>query len=189
MTHYERHSYCPQNVRRHELPMSLRWVNSAGGPLICGEPSTAAQWKGTSRSEIDVPSDYERACAQTDFLSAMRIADREVLVLGDEPMRSAFHHGDTGLLIVRWISGQSTGAVAQGLSLVPSTLPRLQADVGFTSHEGQVMLFDAAACWPGEATSSAMPMAAGRFSVTSERYEREGLFDLIVHRFVQDGSS
>jgi len=169
--------------------MISHWVNSAGGPLICATLTASMSWRGNSPLGSDEPTDYQRACGQTALLSTLPCGDGRVLVLGDEPLQSAFHRGDSGLVIVRWISAASMDAVTHALSSIPVELPKLQADETFIVGHSQLIMFDAALSWPELSASAVASSAEGRFRVTTERFSSGRHFDLIIHRFVLASSA
>ncbi|WP_194869403.1 Imm21 family immunity protein [Myxococcus sp. AB025B] len=80
---------------------STEWIESAGGPLVVIPRSVIAEWKGT-------PADYEEACGIEDYLGLLCREWGDVLVLGDEPLRTGVVARPEGPVIVRWMFAPST---------------------------------------------------------------------------------
>jgi hypothetical protein len=83
----------------------MQWINSGGGPLICGEKHVAARWFGLHglSTQSRYSNDYERACATNELLEKIVCGDGYVMVLGDEPLQSSFFRNGRGELgIARW---------------------------------------------------------------------------------------
>lgn len=79
---------------------NTEWIESAGGPLVVIPRSVIAEWKGT-------PADYEEACGVEGYLGLLRREWGDVLVLGDEPLRTAIVARPEGSAIVRWMFAPS----------------------------------------------------------------------------------
>nr|WP_279637270.1 Imm21 family immunity protein [Corallococcus sicarius] len=73
------------------------WIESAGGPLVMMPLSVRAAWKGV-RGE-----DYREACAVEDSLGSLARPWGDVLVLGDEPLRTAVLFRPDGPCLLRWM--------------------------------------------------------------------------------------
>src|SRR5689334_6022814 len=64
---------------------SMRWIASAGGPLVLLPKLLQPRWQGTG----GVPSDYEVACGVEGYAGVIEKAGWRILVLGDEPLQTA----------------------------------------------------------------------------------------------------
>src|SRR3954470_17851595 len=106
------------------ISLVLKWVNSGGGPLICAPPSAAAKWRGSRCTSIrNARSDYARACDVLDYLGVIPCGVLDVLVLGDEPLPSAFGVAGGELVIVRWVACISAEQANDAIAMLPSQLP------------------------------------------------------------------
>ncbi|MCP3058796.1 immunity 21 family protein [Myxococcus sp. K38C18041901] len=90
----------PCVLERETAVLSTEWIESAGGPLVVIPRSVIAEWKGT-------PADYEEACGVADYLGLLCREWGDVLVLGDEPLRTAVVARPEGPVIVRWMFAPS----------------------------------------------------------------------------------
>lgn len=164
--------------------MNLNWVNSQGGPLICAVPSAGANWRGTNGSSIgDARTDYARACDVFDYLGVIPCGSLEVLVLGDEPLQSAFTVTGDEVAIVRWVSCMSNERAAEVIDSLPSQLLVIGEAVQFSVHEPHLFLFDAALDKPSVVESHCVAVEPGRYTVTTESHKRDQEFEFLVHRF------
>ncbi|TSC31608.1 Imm21 family immunity protein [Corallococcus sp. Z5C101001] len=72
------------------------WVESMGGPLVMLPGSMRSRWTGTACD------DYRDACAIDGYAGVLKRDWGEVLVLGDEPLRTTVVERIDGPAIVRW---------------------------------------------------------------------------------------
>lgn len=126
-----------QNVSRSN------WIESAGGPLLFTAKANVHAWKGDQSSSVPgEPTDYQRACAVTDEIGTIKIADAIGVVLGDEPDRTCIASGSDDLIIIRWRWAESE---AELLSAVYSRMAELHFSNGqsFSTTPGDHIMFDA----------------------------------------------
>ena len=155
--------------------MNLQWVHSAGGPLVCASPTAGRAWRGTLASSIGgAQSDYERACDQVDYVSVIACGSSQVLVLGDEPLQSAFVVKDEGVLVVRWISCVLSERAASAIAQLPSVLPTIEEPTKFRLDDRGLIMFDAALHSVDPAACASVDLKPGVFTVTKEKYKSEG---------------
>lgn len=165
--------------------MAAKWICSGGGPLLCASPMVMRKWRGTQGSSVgQLESDYDRACGQADYASAISCGQSQVLVLGDEPLQSAFIVYPTGLVVIRWVSCISLESAEHAISLLPAKLPEIEEAIHFLLEEDRVEMFDAA--WDGKdvVESLSVSLSVGQFAITTELYKADGLFEFLVHRFI-----
>jgi len=165
------------------------WIFTDGAPFICATGSIRKMWKGTSGSSISsAESDYERACKEFDYLTALSCGTSRVLVLGDEPAQAAFFATSSGPIIARWIACDSVELADSVLTQVPDVLMHLQPAVQFQIDEPELWVFDASsdAAMPA-GSASVLNISPGRFEVTTERYHEGKAFDFWIHRFIRSG--
>jgi hypothetical protein len=166
----------------------MEWVNSAGGVLICAEPDIGANWMGISGlSAGSKGSDYERANATEEYIELMPCGQGAVLVLGDEPLQSAFFRLQEGALaIARWVA-LSPGQDAEKVLCHGSDIVDLADPVGFRAHGTKLSLFDSA-LRPDMSTCVQSDIRPGHYEVTSEALKMDGCICFIIHRFLASRS-
>ncbi|WP_280151156.1 Imm21 family immunity protein [Piscinibacter sp. XHJ-5] len=162
----------------------IEWIDTLGPPL-CGTPDIARTWQGTEGSSIGTdPSDYDRACAVVDHVTRIACGPGEVLLLGDEPMRSAFLLVDETLLVARWWSCESVERAETALRQIPWQLPIVEESVAFLVRTPRLVMFDSAHVGIEPSDLRETTVTTGAYAVTSERYEAPGVFKFIIHRFL-----
>lgn len=168
-----------------ESDMKIVWVNTSGGPLICATLTALSRWRGAVGGCADGGrTDYERACDQPDYLSTISCGTDQVLVLGDEPLQSAFARTGDGLVIVRWVSCVSADRAEQVIELLPSVLPEQEAAQLVQLNDSRLCLVDAALDGAHAMTkASCIDIEPGYYEVTTERHVSKQEFDFLVHRF------
>ncbi len=126
-------------------PMTdLAWIESGGGPLVLMAEGVRAAWRGQhptpGRSDA---TDYARACGVHEDVGVIPLGEAHVVVLGDEPDRTALlpHSGDVFILRWRWAPSGPTL-----LSALMGEIQRLAYDesVAFRTRPGRHVLFDSA---------------------------------------------
>jgi hypothetical protein len=75
----------------------MGWIESAGGPLVVIPRSMSGEWKGIAGD------DYNEACRVENYLGLVARKWGDILVLGDEPLRTAVVSRSEGPAIVRWM--------------------------------------------------------------------------------------
>lgn len=110
--------------RTEDREMTMIWIDTAGGPLICAAYPVGLNWRGTQASSIDdTQSDYDRACEIADYVGVVSCASSCVLVFGDEPLQTTVVRLSDGNAVVRWISCASENAAQSVLASIPTALP------------------------------------------------------------------
>lgn len=166
--------------------MSLQWINSSGGPLLCASTATGKMWRGIGGSSVGgAQSDYERACEQVDYASVIACDSSQVIVFGDEPLQAAFFSQNEDLMIVRWVSCISNEFAINAISQLPSKLPGIEEPTEFHLSEAGLIMFDAALDSVDPSLCARMDVKPGAFTVTTERYKSQGVYEFIVHRFLR----
>lgn len=75
----------------------VRWIESAGGPLVVVPSSKTHSWHGVDAE------DYADACDTEGYTGILDRPWGRILVLNDEPLRTAVVQGNNGVAIVRWL--------------------------------------------------------------------------------------
>lgn len=130
--------------------------------------------------------DYHRACEVAGYVGKIACGRGEVLLLGDEPLRSAFCClADQTLVIARWWSCESAARAERALRELPHELFALEDRVPFVAKAESQILFDAAHRGAEPGDHRLAMIAPGAYSVTSERHELPGVFRFLIHRFLR----
>ncbi|GLV88330.1 hypothetical protein Slala03_80190 [Streptomyces lavendulae subsp. lavendulae] len=158
--------------------MSLTWLDTEGGPFIVVPRTALAHWSGTE-------GDYDRACEVMDLVGVLELPDEaEALVLGDEPLSTAYLPEHR--VLVRWHYAESREGVAD---IIRTGLPTAEWKEGpVLSTTGELVMFDAAYFGTEVGTltdSTTLDIAAGRYRVDSAGIEPNNLTSFRVHRFVE----
>ncbi|HJU90159.1 MAG TPA: Imm21 family immunity protein [Gemmatimonadaceae bacterium] len=92
---------------------SLEWLESNGGPLLLLSEDLLESWHGAD-GPMSGATDYERACATRQPLERIRVGSGFGLVLGDEPISTAWmpDASGSGGVLVR-LSSAADQAVAE----------------------------------------------------------------------------
>jgi hypothetical protein len=125
-------------------PVSLRWVESLGGPLVAVPVSALAEWAGAVGSEDDdaAGDDYERACGVDGLVGVLGVGPdgAQALVLADEPARSCYL--PERRLFLRWLGADSDAdllAAAEGVLTDPAVV---WDECGLWETDGDAVLID-----------------------------------------------
>ena len=163
------------------IDQQLNWIDSGGGPLILLEQTALKDWQGSSLEQE--PDDYDRACAVKDYIGLIKVGDREAIVLGDEPMTTAWFPSanQPGGIIVCWGCADSEADVIQALSAIPE---EVWSDTGLSFQVGKtpLVLFDSA--YPGENMEESLRinLEEGQYAISTAEYEPNEETSLILHR-------
>jgi hypothetical protein len=179
----------------------IKWVSTGGGPLIVISVEVAQHWGGDGGlglpngglsmvwETVRWDTDYGRACGVDDYLGVLECGPGECLVLGDEPMATAFLPTEDGWLIVRWVHAECEEDVLKAIQSVPEgaweTTPHR-----FQVGDGGLLLFDSA--YPGDDLPSTriggviswmrVPVPSGTYEIDTADYEPDDHTRSILHR-------
>ena len=154
---------------------NMRWVESAGGPLVLVPCSDVLRWLGAHAG------DYDEACSVDDYAGKLQRVWGEVVVLGDEPMRSTFVHPAGEIRIIRW-------RYAPGEALALQVAETVALDSGAAVERLPVvvknepyLLFDSARS--GREADGITVRLEAAFHVLATYLVNQGDVGLVVHRF------
>lgn len=168
--------------------MTITWICSAGGPLICAGYPVGLMWAGTGPSSTgEESSDYERACQVMDYLGIVPCASSQVLVLGDEPLQSAFVRDAAGVAIIRWVACASASVAEAALATIPATLPQIEDPKSIMIEAARLVLFDSACSLADVPQFLEAEIAPGLYEVSTQRYASPGVFEFLIHRLAGAG--
>lgn len=170
----------------------LHWIASAGGPLILLSGEYASKWLGVGLldEELDFdimpPSqntDYDRACAVEGYLGLLEVGAGQGLVLGDEPMSTAWWQlTATEGVLIRWVYGDGETDLVQLLTPFEEhawTSSRLNLSVG----KHPLYLFDSAL--PGDEAIDerlTITLAEGSFAIDTAIARPNAHTEVVLHR-------
>ena len=164
----------------------LLWFQSNGGPLLLLDQSWLPAWGGYPDPALpfDAPwTDYARACAIEDALGLLTVGPGSGLVLGDEPMATAWCPAtdcQSGTL-VRWRWADDEAACREALARLAS-LAWSDTSLTFPVPTGRAVLFDSAyRGWDIEA-SLTLNLVPGTYAVETVEYAPDEETALLLHR-------
>lgn len=86
---------------------AVDWVESSGGPLVLVPCRHASEWRGIETS------DYLEACAVDGYLGVVSRTWADVIVLGDEALRTTAIARGADVLLVRWLYAPSSDVLTE----------------------------------------------------------------------------
>jgi Immunity protein 21 len=165
----------------------LRWIETTGGPLICGEQPFACGWlgiEGNSDPDDGSGTDYDRACEARDYVEVMTCNGGRVLILDDEPLASTFITTKRGeLAVARWASAKSED-VAEAVLAEFVEGSRLEEPKRLEVGGDTLWLFDSP-LRGDKAERLEAHVAPGVYWVTTEALEEDGVYSFVLHRFTR----
>ena len=195
----------------------LAWMNSAGGPLLLVPGELLLSWGGvcppTDGRKIEATfrwdgpdssaCDYDRACDVDGYLALLEIGDGQGLVLGGDPMGTAWWplmaSDGTGAcmggILIRWFYADSEADVIEAVARVPEAA---WADDGLALVVGQEPLYLMDSASPGGELGEfvhedhlKIHLPAGRYAVATAVVEPDPHTSLVLHQLkpVGDGAT
>jgi len=154
---------------------TTEWIESAGGPLVLLPRSKLSGWAGVEGR------DYDDACEVVEYAGILGRSWGHVIVLGDEPFRTAVVYRNEEQWIVRWMyAPDEQAAVALAMEFDPEEATpseRLNVDV----IDEPYLLFDSA---ENGAEASGLKVHVPAKARSLETYVvKEGEVGLVIHRF------
>ncbi len=189
----------------------LAWMNSHGGPLLLVPGEFLLSWRGicppTDGRQIeamfrwdgpDSPAcDYDRACDVDDYLALLDIGAGQGLVLGGEPMGTAWSPTtsadsltNSGGILIRWVYANSVADVIEAVERVPEAA---WAHDGLALMVGQAPLYLMDSATPADELGKfdklgihedhlKIHLPAGRYAVATAIIEPDPHTSLVLHR-------
>jgi hypothetical protein len=159
--------------------ITLRWINSGGGPLLLLEKSLLPYWGGAYTSNGD--TDYDRACAIEGYIGLIEVGDGNAIVLGDEPLQTSLLRlpNEEGLMVIRWEFAPDEFAVLNALG---HEGVRQQADISVSFKGGPLVLFDSAYSGLEIEDSLETTLRPGSYQLDTMRLQPNKQTSLILHR-------
>lgn len=190
------------------------WMQSTGGPLLLVLGEHLLAWGGIEPPADgrhieakfrwggpDEPAtDYDRACDVAGYLGLLDIGAGQGLVLGDEPLGTAWRAsaasgggngtGDMGGTLIRWVYADSEADVIDAVERVPETA---WVDDGLVLSVGREPLYlldaacDASVLEGGDYLVIHLPV--GDYAIATAEYEPDSHTCLLLHRLTRMSSA
>lgn len=173
----------------------LQWIDSAGGPLLLLSSEHFSEWRGVF-TEFDSygydwpypdppppqATDYDRACAITGYVGLVDVGEAQGVVLGDEPMSTAWWplSGEAGILI-RWKYADESANLLQRLLPIDEGAWE-PSDVSVACSGQSLYLFDSSAAGEQETERLTITFAAGEYAVDTGFLQPDPHTQMVVHR-------
>jgi hypothetical protein len=132
-------------------------------------------------------TDYERACAVEDYLGLITVGPGHGLVLGDEPMSTAWWPFPKlqGGILVRWRWASEGASIIAALKSIPDGV-WAPGNITLSLPGGQALLFDAAEDAATIEASLSLTLAPGTYRVDTADYVPDPETALLLHRLVPE---
>ncbi len=182
----------------------LKWIESAGGPLILISDKCYSLWSGILKrsSYLDNKTedaddflnadkaDYGKACLVQDYLGIVNIGNDTALVLGDEPLlTTVFHSIDNRVVIARWFYGENEALVDKYLKAIDlNSIANWKFASTLKLSSDRQFLFDSAcsaSMLPEKENNKwlSLNIKQGDYKIWTSIYEPDDKTKLIIHKF------
>lgn len=169
----------------------MRWIKSAGGPLICLESRLMSSWCGADgtfqmgKCVASQHSDYDRACAMSDYAGLVDVGGGSALVLGDLPLATAiFGKTHSELYVVRAVYMDPGTEIMLFADYFDERFFRAPVEVlSFEIRSDALAMFDSAL--PGSDQSKKVltfSLSPGRYEIKTALVDPNEQTSLVVHR-------
>ena len=149
---------------------SLHWFSTGGGPPLLVPELLLQDWSGIDVGD-DSRSDYDRACELTGQLASLAVGSGEGLVLGDEPLDTAYLPRSGGGVLVRWLYAKTENRLLEHLNRLTAD-PEPEELAEFHWNRGRLMLIDSACPGPEVGTDRlVLNLKPGRYVAQAARVE------------------
>jgi len=160
----------------------MKWISSAGGPLILLPSSVRNKWRGITRATSTDVSDYEAACAVRGYVGVIARHDCAILVLNDEPMDTAVVKTKSDrILLVRWMYAPSSDAVEDELQRLSLNAARQVESAHIELSNRTYYLMDAAEAGRQPAQFERVTIEPGDYQVRVVEHAPHEKMMLIIH--------
>lgn len=186
--------FCP---RSNEMEHGMRWIKSAGGPLICVEKELSSFWQGVLGNSVSghaasaALNDYDRACAVADYVGIVELPRRFALVLGDMPLETTVwcpssepplivrvFYMDPGVDLLRLLAAHGNLSFADPIESIDCEI-----------ESGHMVIFDSAVPGLHEGHASlSFEIPPGRYGILTKVFEPDSRTSVLIHKFVCKGS-
>ncbi len=165
---------------------SVLWFQSHGGPLLLLDRQWLPAWRGYPDPALpyDTPgTDYARACAIEEPIGYLAIDPGAGLVLGDEPMATAWWPDPSlcGGVIMRWRWANDEAACHAALSHL-SLLAWSGVTHSLPVPTGHAVIFDAAYSGERIEASLKLELVPRIYGIDTAEYAPDEETALLLHR-------
>lgn len=170
----------------------MQWIKSAGGPLICVEEELASFWQGVVGNSVsghavtEAPSDYDRACAVSEYVGVVDLPQKYALILGDMPLETTVWSPSFDLpLIVRAFYMDPGVDLSQLLASYGSLsfadpIESIDCEIG----SGHMVIFDSAIPGSHENRESlSFEIPPGSYRILTKAFVLDSRTSVLMHRF------
>jgi hypothetical protein len=181
----------------------LKWIDSAGGPLILISDKSYNLWSGILKRSSYLDSkiedaddflnadvaDYGKACLVQEYLGIVDIGNDTALVLGDEPLlTTVFHSVDNRVVIARWYYGEDKELVDNYLKTIDlNSIDNWEFALTLKLSSDRQYLFDSAFSASmldkGANECLSLNIKQGDYKIWTSIYEPDDKTKLIIHKF------
>jgi hypothetical protein len=165
----------------------MRWIESAGGPLVLVPRSALHEWRGVAQGG----DAYEAACAVADYVGAIQWRGIGAIVFNDAPLSTTVVKDEDVTMAIRWIYAPNEFSILE-------LLPRLRADLHMRTpdevvfsefREPEYILFDAGADGANLAEGLSVELVPGGYSIQTYVFKPSEDLGLLVHLFTRDATT
>ena len=144
-------------------------------------------WKGIGEefpSPEGVVSDYDRACEVDDYLGLVKVnGDYDALVLGVEPMGTAWLNIAKMGIIVRWEFGETEEEIEHLVENMSLDKSWEKSGVFLEFFSKELVVFDAAADFTCLDDQLDVEIEPSKYEMETAFYKPNNLTSLVLHRF------
>jgi hypothetical protein len=164
------------------MSAASEWIESGGGPLLFAPERSLSSWHGNDATPAGV-SDYARACNIKDEIATLLVGDAQVLVLGDEPDRTALIETQPATaLLVRWRWADSEASLMTALGSVGLDALPFRVVGTFQAILGWYHLFDSAYSGTSAPRTLKTSLKGGTYSYESTEFRPNDRTCALLHR-------
>ena len=187
----------------HPVTMDkLKWIDSAGGPLILISDKSLKLWSGILKRSSYLDSkiedaddfldadeaDYGKACLVEGYLGIVDVGSDTALVLGDQPfLTTIFHSVDNKVVIARWYYGDDEQTVDNYLKTIDlNSIINWEFALTLKVTSDRQYLFDSACSSSmldkGNTEILIVNIKEGDYKIWTSIYEPDDKTKLIIHK-------
>jgi hypothetical protein len=177
---------------------SLHWLESNGGPLALIPRAVLPHWSGVEAPVDATPraatwrldptgpvTDYDRACSIEEYAGVLPVGQGEALILGQEPLPTAWRPNRHGGLFIRWICAESEADVLRLLDQPHDALNWVDEAVFRVTHTPLVLIDAADVGFDLSGPSFELDLSPAAYTVRRGQATDSAGTELLLHRLVR----